>query len=99
MIQQSVNANITMADNEIAIATALQALSYLLGDEKGLSRFQAITGSDETAIREGINDPAFLAGVLDYYLGNEHELLEMCTAMGLPPDAPGKARYALVGHC
>ena len=88
-----------MADNETAVATALRALSYLLGDETGLSRFQALTGIDEAAIREGVNDAAFLAGVLDYYLGNEHELLEMCTAMDLPPDAPAKARYALTGRC
>ncbi len=88
-----------MADNETAVATALQALSYLLADETGLSRFQALTGIDETAIREGLNDPAFLAGVLDYYLGNEAELLEMCATTGMAPEAPAKARYALAGYC
>lgn len=84
-----------MTSNESAITTALQALSYLLGDETGLSRFQALSGIDQKAIREGVNDPAFLIGVLDYYLGNERELLEMCAAVGLPPEAPGAARRAL----
>jgi hypothetical protein len=84
-----------MTVNESATTTALRALAYLLGDEIGLNRFQALTGIAENDIREGIEDPAFLVGVLDYYLGNERELLEMCDATGLPPDAPQKARFEL----
>ena len=87
-----------MTANDSATTTALQVLSYLLNDEDGLARFQALTGIDETTIRQSVDDPAFLAGVLDYYLGNERDLLEMCSATGLPPQAPGEARYVLTGE-
>jgi hypothetical protein len=38
-----------------------------------------------------------LAGVLDFFLGFEPQLLQMCEATGLAPDAPAQARHRLFG--
>jgi len=80
-----------------AEAIALQALSYLVGQPDALQRFTALTGLASDDIRRLANDAAFLAGVLDYYLGNEAELLAMCNEVGLAPDLPLQARRVLPG--
>ena len=82
---------------DAAETIALQALSHLVGDQAALDRFIALTGIGAEEIRASVADPAFLAGVLDFYLGNEAQLLEMCAATDLPPELPRQARYALPG--
>ena len=80
-----------------AEAIALQALSHLLADEAALGRFMALSGSDADDIRANAADPAFLGGVLEFYLGNEAQLLEMCEAVGMAPELPMRARMCLPG--
>ncbi len=80
-----------------ARTVALQALAYLAADEAVLQRFQAQSGVDATDLRQRADDPAMLAGVLDFFLGNEAQLLEMCQAMDLPGEAPAQARRSLLG--
>ena len=82
---------------DMAETVALQALGHLVGDEAALDRFMALTGIGGPEIRASAADPAFLAGVLDFYLGNEAQLLEMCEATGLAPELPLRARRALPG--
>ncbi|HZD26632.1 MAG TPA: DUF3572 domain-containing protein [Alphaproteobacteria bacterium] len=82
---------------ESAETVALRALAHLLGDEAALDRFVALTGTGADEIRAGATDPAFLAGVLDFYLGNEQQLMEMCEAVGLAPELPLRARMQLPG--
>lgn len=83
-----------------AEAVALQAFTHLLGQPAALERFSALTGLAGVAgdeLKRLAADPAFLAGVLDYYLGNEAELMEMCEAVGLDPELPIQARRRLPG--
>jgi len=76
---------------------ALQALAYLVSEEKLLARFMALTGLSPSDLQQGATDPSFLAGVLDFFLGNEADLLAFCDAENLAPELPGKARMALPG--
>ncbi|MDP6566155.1 MAG: DUF3572 family protein [Alphaproteobacteria bacterium] len=80
-----------------AVIVGLRALSYLAGDEAALQRFIALTGIDGGSLGRGAEDPAVLAGVLDFFLGNEKQLLEMCAAAELAADLPAKARRQLPG--
>lgn len=57
----------------------------------------ALSGSGPDDIRANAADPAFLAGVLEFYLGNEVQLLEMCEAVGIAPELPMQARFCLPG--
>jgi hypothetical protein len=84
-------------NEERAKIVALQALTYLAGDEDVLQRFMDLSGSDATDLRQRADDPAMLAGILDFFLGNEVQLLEMCEAMGMAAEEPDQARRSLAG--
>ena len=58
-------------NEEQAKIVALQALAYLVGDEDTLQRFMDLSGMDGADLRARADDPAMLAGVLDFFLGNE----------------------------
>ena len=84
-------------NEEQAKTIALQALSYLLGDEDVLQRFMDLSGVDPSDLRARPDDPAMLAGALDFFLGFEPQLLQMCEAMDLSADLPAQARRCLHG--
>ena len=84
-------------NDEQAKIVALQALTYLVGDERVLLRFIDFSGVDLSDLRARADDPSFLAGVLEFFLGFEPQLLEMCKATGLPAEAPAQARWCLLG--
>ncbi len=84
-------------NEEQAKIVALQALTYLVGDEDVLQRFMDLSGSDAADLRQRADDPVMLAGVLDFFLGNEGQLLEMCQAMEFAAEEPANARRALLG--
>ena len=84
-------------NEEQAKIVALQALTYLVGDEKILQRFMALSGVELSDLRSRADDPGLLTGVLDFFLGFEPQLLEMCEATGLPAEAPAQARRRLFG--
>ena len=75
----------------------LQALGYLVAEEDVLQRFMDMSGVDPSDLRARAEDPAMLAGVLDFFLGFEPQLLEMCEATGLAAEAPAQARQHLFG--
>ncbi|MBT3330161.1 MAG: DUF3572 domain-containing protein [Rhodospirillaceae bacterium] len=85
-------------NEEQAKIVALQALAYLVGDEDTLQRFMDLSGMDGADLRARADDPAMLAGVLDFFLGNEAQLLEMCAATQMAGEDPGLARHALLGN-
>ena len=84
-------------NEEQAKIVALQALAYLVGDENVLHRFMALSGVELSDLRSRADDPSMLTGVLDFFLGFEPQLLEMCEATGLPAKAPAQARQHLLG--
>ena len=82
---------------EEAKVIALQALSYLVAEEDVLQRFMDLSGVDAVDLRQRADEVEMLAGVLDFFLGFEPQLLQMCETMGLAPDAPAQARHRLFG--
>lgn len=82
---------------EQAEAIALQALAFLSGDPAALGGFLATSGCGPREIKERLNDPGFLGGVLDYLLSDEALLLRFCADHALPPQTPAQARRVLPG--
>lgn len=84
-------------NDEQAKIVALQALAYLVDEQQVLQRFIDLSGVDLSDLRSRADDPGMLVGVLEFFLGFEPQLLEMCAATGLSAEAPGQARRCLLG--
>lgn len=82
-------------EKEQAETIALKAAAHIFADEKALAGLMATSGVDPEQLRAGLADHAFLAGLLDYLLGNEALLLAFCEAADLAPDQPARAQAAL----
>jgi hypothetical protein len=80
---------------EEAQTIALKAIAFIAGDEDLLPRFVALTGCGADDIRQRIDDPAFLGGVLDFVLADEPTLLAFAEAEELSPETPMAARARL----
>lgn len=80
---------------EVAIRVAIHGLAFIAEDQNRTSAFLGKTGVQSGNVAELASDPEFLAGVLDYILGDEPLLLEFCQASGLDPAVPRAARNAL----
>jgi len=76
---------------------AVSGLSYIATDGEELGRFLALTGVDPGDIRSAVQEPAFLAGVLDFFLGFEPALLKFAETAKIAPDRVAKARHVLGG--
>ena len=70
-------------------ALALSALGWILGDPTRADRLLALTGITPDSLRSALGDPAalpeMLGAVLDFLLGNEHDLLAAADALAVPP--------------
>jgi hypothetical protein len=67
--------------------TAIAVLGWLANEPEMLNRFLALTGLEAADIRQRVNDPDFLAGLLDFLVGHEPTLMAFCAASGTPPEA------------
>lgn len=76
---------------------ALQALAWMAADEALAARFAGATGASLGEARHHLRDPAYLAGVLEFLLGEDAWVKAFCDAGGLPYDAPLRALHALPG--
>lgn len=76
---------------------ALQALAFLVEDDERLTRFLGLTGMELGSLRHVATDQLALGAVLDYFLNWEPLLLELATALELPPEAILRARHDLPG--
>jgi hypothetical protein len=74
---------------------AIGGLAFLAGRPEALSRFLALNGIGPATLRTAAADPAFLAGVLDHFLGHEALLIEYASDAGISPARIGAARRAL----
>jgi hypothetical protein len=74
---------------------AIGALAFLAGRPEALSRFLALVGIGPATLRAAAADPAFLAGVLDYLLGDEPLLMDYAAEAGIEAAAIAEARQAL----
>lgn len=76
---------------------ALEALSWLVGNEELLPTFLGSTGASEADLRQRAKDPEFLASVLDFLLMDDAWIEAFCNASDNKPDYPLRARAALPG--
>ena len=76
---------------------AVQALTYLAGEPEQLARFLALTGIGPQAIRTAATDPQFLAGVLDFVVGDERLLVAFAEHIQMKPEAVLRAQAVLSG--
>lgn len=76
---------------------AAEALAWLATDPEMLGRFFALTGVDVSAIRQSVNDPNFLIGVLDFIMAHEPTLMAFSEASGIKPDHIATAYRTLNG--
>ena len=83
---------------EAAEGLAIQALTFIAGDDERLGRFLATTGIGPAQIRAAAQEPGFLIGVLDYLAGDERLLSAFAAETGVNPADIGKAIAALGGH-
>ena len=83
-------------DREQAETVALQAAAYIFSNEKALNGLMAASGASAEQLRTGLADYVFLAGLLDYLLGDERLLVAFCQDQDLEPDQPARAQAALM---
>jgi hypothetical protein len=76
---------------------AIDALGYLAAEPEALARFLALTGLSPDMLRSAASDPAFLEGVLDYFLADEPLLVAYAAQAAVPPERIVAARRALGG--
>ena len=82
---------------EAAEALALSAVQFLAADDDRLQRFLALSGIAPDSLRARLAERAFLAGVLDYLLGDEILLLDFAAWAAVDPGDIGEARCRLGG--
>jgi hypothetical protein len=83
------------ARRNAAQALAIDALTFLAAEPQRLGRFLAITGIGPDEIRAAASHADFLAGVLDYVVGEEPLLLAFAEEAQIKPDAVMQAASAL----
>ena len=80
---------------EQAEGLAIQALTFIAGDEERLGRFLAVTGIGPAQIRTAAHEPGFLAGVLDYVASDDRLIAAFASEAGFDPEAIDQGRLAL----
>ncbi len=80
---------------ENAESLAIRALQHLASSEDLLPRFLALSGIDLASLRDAAGEPGFLAGILDFYLGHEPNLIELAQFLEIKPEEIAKARAIL----
>ena len=78
---------------EVAVAI----LGWLAGEPELLTRFLALTGVMPAEVRNAVNDPGFLAGLIDFLMSHEPTLLAFSDATGIKPEAVVHAHAILSG--
>ena len=76
---------------------ALKALTWILAQEDLLPVFLGATGSNEADLRDRVQDPEFLASVLDFLLMDDAWIIQFCDAEALGYELPMQARAQLPG--
>jgi len=82
---------------EQAETIALQAIAFIGQEERALNGLLAQTGMGLDDLRENMQDPAFLGGILDFLLSDESALLAFCEAIEIAPEFLIRARRCLPG--
>mgnify|MGYP000491698213 CR=1 FL=1 len=77
--------------------TAAAILQWLASEPDMLGRFLALSGVQPTQMRSAINDPGFLAGMVDFVMAHEPTLMTFCEASQWKPEAVIRAWHHYSG--
>jgi len=80
-----------------AEATAVAVLGWLANEPDMLSRFLALSGVQPGQLRQAVNDPAFLAGMLEFLMQHEPTLMAFCAATESKPESVVEAYHRYAG--
>lgn len=84
-------------DTEEAQIIALKMLAFLASDGNRLGTFLAASGLGPADLKSSARNPQFLAGVMDYLLGDESLLLTFAESGEIDPATISGARRSLPG--
>lgn len=87
----------TPLSQDSAELLAIEALSWLVGNDDLLPVFLGATGASESDIRQRARDPEFLASVLDFLLMDDAWITGFCQSADYSFEFPMRARAALPG--
>ncbi len=87
----------TPLSQDSAELLAIEALSWLVGNDELLPVFLGATGAGEQDMRARAKDPEFLASVLDFLLMDDAWITAFCDSADYAYDSPIRARAALPG--
>lgn len=87
----------TPLNSKEAASIAISGLMHLANEPDTLSNFLSSTGVSPDELRECIDQPAFLTGVLDFFMNDEKILLEFAKAKNLNPEHISIARQLIAG--
>ncbi len=76
---------------------ALAALGATVADERRAQRFLALTGIETEELRRRAGDPALLASLIAFLEAHEPDLVAVCEAVGIKPEALVQARREIEG--
>ena len=76
---------------------AIRAIEWLASQENEFQNFKTLTGITVEDIRSRLNDPEFLASVMDFILASEKRLLEFCEDIQIAPELLIQLRQFLPG--
>ncbi|WP_062116405.1 DUF3572 domain-containing protein [Aureimonas sp. AU40] len=82
---------------QTASGLAVEALSFIASDGLLFSRFLRLTGLELENLRQAADEPAFLAGVLDFVLSDERILTDFAAHIEVPPERVAAARRVMAG--
>lgn len=76
---------------------ALQALSWIAGEEDLLTVFLGSTGASVDDLRLRAEDAEFLGSILDFLMNDDAWVMRFCDSVNLSYQTPMQARAALPG--
>ncbi len=82
-------------NRDMAEILALQALTFVVGDEKARNTFLTQTGLSGAEMRAAAATVEFQAGLLDFLTRHEDLLMAFCESEGIAPDVPARAHHVL----
>jgi hypothetical protein len=83
------------AARDAAQALAVQALAFLAAEPERMGRFLSMTGIGPADLRAAAGEPNFLAGVLEYLMGDEPLLVAFAEHAQVKPVHVMRAAAAL----
>lgn len=66
--------------------TVAAILGWLANEPDLLARFLALSGLQPAMLRQAVSDPGFLAGLTDFVMSHEPDLIAFCEASGFKPE-------------